>query len=361
MKWISSILEKLNPAQPEILSDEGSEAYTTISDYTVIKAYDEIEVVQRGPNLIVDSAAGVKFDVKEKMHGIAVYDGRVSPKKLDSLLNYKPNPYQNADSFLRNIYLDLVVEGNAFIYYDKAYLYSLPATNVNIVGDKKTYIKRYEYGETDFSPTEIIHIKENSVRSIYRGDSRLISALPTINVLGSMLGFQKTFFDNNAIPGMVLKTANILSEKIKERTLLRWMQEYNPKKGGKRPMILDGDFQIESLGHTDFRELDFASSVTIHEDKILKALGVPSILLDSGNNANISPNMRMFYINTVMPLADKVGQAFEFFFGYDLKPNKANVLALRPEMREESAFYAALTNAGIMTRNEAREELILEK
>jgi len=361
MGWLKNLKFKLNPAQGEILQDEGSSQTTTINNYTVQKAYRSIEVVQRGTNLIVDNAAGITFDVKEKIHGLSVFPNKITEKKISMLLNHKPNPYQNSDAFLRNVYLDLVVEGNAFIYFDGAWLYNLPARNVEIVGDPKTFINHYTYSDTTFLPREIIHIKENSVETIYRGDSRLLSALDSINTLASMLGFQKNFFENNAIPGMILKTANILSEKVKERTILRWMQQYNPTRGGKRPMILDGDFQVENLGHTDFRELDFASSVDIHENKILKALGVPSILLDSGNNANISPNIKMFYINTVLPLVDKVCRGFEFYFGYDLKPNKAEILALRPELKDEAGFFTALTNGGIISVNEAREGLRYEE
>jgi len=360
MGWLRNLRFKLNPAQGEILNDEGTSQTSTINTYTVQTAYKNIEVVQRGSNLIVDSSASITFDVKDKIHGLSVSPNSITPKRIGMLLNHKPNPYINADAFLRNVYLDLVLEGNAFIYYDGAWLYNLPAKNVEIIGDPKTFIDHYLYGETKFFPNELIHIKENSADTIYRGDSRLLSALDSIKSLSSMLSFQQNFFSNNAIPGMILKTANILSEKVKERTILRWMQQYNPTRGGKRPMILDGDFQVENLGHTDFRELDFANSVDIHEGKILKALGVPSILLDSGNNANIAPNIKMFYINTVLPLVDKVCAGFEFFFGYDLKPNKTEILALRPELKEEAGFFTSLTNGGIITVNEAREGLRYE-
>lgn len=357
MKWLDNIIEKLNPAQPEILSDQGDSSDTTISNYTVSSAYESIEVVQRGTNLIVDSAAAIKLDIKDKIRNLAIYQGQMNKAKLNLLVNFKPNPYQDSDSFFRNVYLDLILEGNAFIYFDGIYLYNLPAAQVTIVGDSKTYIKRFEYGDTKFVPDEIIFMKENSSRSIYRGDSRLMSALGSIRALNSMLAFQTNFFDNNAIPGLVLRTPNVLSEKIKERMIRRWMQQYNPKRGGKRPMILDGDFSMENLGQTDFRELDFSGSVDIHEKKILKALGVPPLLLDSGNNANIAPNLKLFYINTILPLVDKVSAAIEYYFGYDLKPNKHDIIALRPELRDEANFYTSFVNAGILTRNEGREAI----
>ena len=94
-------------------------------------------------------------------------------------------------------------------------------------------------------------------------------------------------------------------------------------------MILDGDLKVNPLSQTKFNELDFEDSVRSHELKVLKALGVPPILLDSGNNANIRPNIQLFYEATVLP-------------------------------REATQYYQGLVNTGIMTINEARGELRLE-
>lgn len=353
---IKSLIDmvKYNPAQPLISDDQGGDVDSSIAVYTVSKAYETIEVVQRGTNLIADSAAAIRFDMQKKVsEGFST--NAIPKKKVEKLINRVPNPYQNIDTFFRNIIIDMIIEGNAFIYFDGANLYQLPSSKIKIVTDKKTFIKKYVYDEqVDYFPNEIIHIKENSSKSIYRGDSRIKSALNSINVLGSMLDFQKTFFENNAVPGLVLTTPNILSPKIKERLILSWIQKYNPKRGGKRPMILDGDFKMENLGNTDFRELDFAASIKVHEDKILKALGVPPILLDTGNNANVAPNLKLFYITTVIPIVNKICYALEFYFGYDLKPDISEVLALRPELKDQADFYTKFTNAGIITRNEAR-------
>lgn len=364
MGLFNKIIEKLNPAQPEIYMDQGETQSATISPLSVYKAFTEIEVVNRGVSLIVDSAAEFDFDVKEKVYGLGINPysmGGSDKKKLHNLLNFKPNPYQNIDSFRRNCYTDFILDGNIFIYYDGSGLYHLPASNVKIIADKKTFVKGYEYNDTKFSYDEIAHVKDNSANSIYRGDSRLLPALKSATLLYSMGSYQQNYFDNNAIPGLVLKTKNTLSRKVKDRILQEWMRDYNPKRGGKRPAILDGDFDIESLGHTDFRELDFKDSSELQETKILKALGVPPLLLDSGNNANITPNIKMFYVNTVLPIVDHLAKAMEFYFGFDLQPVKENVLALQPELKEEAQYYSTFVNTGIMTINEAREKLRLEK
>lgn len=361
MNLINRLLQKLNPAQPVIASQEGDSNSTT-TNYNISRAYYELDVVNRGVNLIVDACAEIPLDVSSKLRnvGIVVQDknNRMTGKRLAKLLNYRPNPYQNADSFKRALFLDLLIEGNIFIYFDGMHLFHLPASSVEILTDKKTFVKGYKYASTTtFTFEEVIHIKENSLESIYRGDSRLISALPAINLLKAMSGFQENFFKNNAVPGLVLKTPNTLSSRVKERILAEWASKYNPKKGGKRPAILDGDMSIESLGHTDFRELDFKESILTQEKNILKALGVPPLLLDSGNNANISPNQKLFYTSTILPIINKLVKAFEFYFGYDIKPITRDVLALRPEMKDEGNYISSLVNGGIITPNEGRDKL----
>lgn len=353
------LITKLNPAQPEIVDDFGEDIAPSKDHYNNQKAYNTVGTVSRGVDLIVDAAASIKVDVGE-IQDWFTSETRIRKKKLTQLLTFRPNPYHSADVFFRNIYTDLILEGDAFMYFDGAFLYNLPALKVEIITDKKTYIKGYRYGNTSFKTNEIIHIKENSGDSIYQGKSRLDAAKPNINLLMSMNDFQKNFFDNSAIPGIILKTPNPLSDRVKDRMVRQWMSKYNPRRGGKRPLILDGDFTVESLSKYNFKELDFSESIKLQEQAILKALGVPPILLDSGNNANISPNLRMFYINTVMPLVDKVIQSLEFFFGYDIKAIEQNVLALRPELRESANYYSTLVNAGILTRNEVRKELRYE-
>lgn len=360
MGWINNIIEKLNPAQQEIYTDEGQSKFTTSPVYTVTKAYEKIEVVNRGVNLVVDSASDIQIDIKDNVNALAEGNQDVRPAKLDILLNRKPNRFMDALTFKRNIFMDLILEGNAFIYFDGAWLYQLPSDKVEIVVDEITYVNSYKYGQIEYTPDEIIHIKDNSAKSIFRGDSRLNCALGSIEVLAAMENYQLKYFQNNTILGVVLKTPNALSQKVKTRYINQFMQQYNSS-GGKRPLLLDGDMGIESLGNDRFRELDFQNSATGQEEQILMAIGVPPILLNSGNNANITPNLKMFYLNTILPLYNLYVHQLEYFFGYDLKPITEDIQALQPEMKDKGAYYSGLVNNGIMTQNEARERLRLEE
>jgi HK97 family phage portal protein len=349
------IVEKLNPAQASIQSDEGTSQGSDAS-LSYIVAVNNNETLNRGVNMLVSATSSLDYDIKEKIYEGIV--GGVRAKSLNTLLNFRPNPYQSAQDFRRNIFTDYILEGNAFIYFDGSFMYHLPAQNVEILTDEKTFIKGFSYnGSVEFTPKEVFHFKDVSNSSIYRGTSRLHSAVRSINTVNSMQEFQDSFFKNGAVFGMVLTTENTLSQLAKEKTINYWMQKYNPKVGGKRPVILDSGLKPHNIAETSFKDMDFDVSIRTHSEKILQALGVPPILLAGGNNANISPNLRLFYLETVLPIVNNYVSALERFFGYNVGAVTTNVSALQPELKDVAAYHSTLVNAGIISPNEARQEL----
>ena len=348
----AEVLEKLNPIQQYFGAEsQGSREHTQSYE----KYYETLEIVNRAVNMVVDDSAEIPAVVQPiGMSGVVK---GIKRSKVDKLINEEPNLFQDVNSFKRNLITDYILDGNIFIYYDGAHLYHIPSPTVTIHGDPKTFVEKYTYNEVDYSPQEIIHIKENSFHDMYRGVSRLKPAVRTMSLMASMRKFQDNFFKNGAVPGLVLKSPNTLSEKIKERMIQSWGVRYRPEAGGKRPLILDGGIEIDAISNVNFRDLDFQSSIAENEKIILKALGVPPILLDSGNNANIRPNLRLYYLETILPVVRKLNFGLERFFGFSVKEDVTNIPALQPELRDQSQYYTSLVNGGIITVNEAREQL----
>lgn len=359
MNWVTKstewVRQKFNPAQAEIVRQEGtSSASDAVITYK--QAFEKLESVNRSVSLIVNACASLDYDVKSSLPSSVAAGTKA--KSLFNLLNFRPNPYQSAQDFRKNIFTDFILEGNAFIYFDGAFIYHLPAAHVEIITDEKTFIKGYKYNSTiDFSPSEIFSFKDVSGDSIYRGSSRLQSATRSIKTLYSMQQFQESFFDNGAVFGMVLTTDNTLSQTAKEKTINYWTQKYNPKLGGKRPVILDSGLKPHNIAETNFKDMDFDVSIRTHGEKIMQALGVPPILLAGGNNANIAPNLRLFYLETVLPIVRGYVSAVERFFGFDVEAITTTVSALQPELKDIASYHSTLVNGGIISPNEARTEL----
>lgn len=359
MSWITKstswVRTKFNPAQERIAQAAGTQI-STDSKIGYQQAFRKIESVNRSVTMLVNACGSLDYDVKDKvMDGVVA---GVRQKSLHQLLNMRPNPYQSAQEFRQAIFTDLVLEGNVFIHFDGVFMYHLPAQSTEILTDTKTFIKGYRYnGHIDFKESEVFHFRDISSHSIYRGSSRLEAADKTIATMYSMQQFQEQFFDNGAVFGLVLTSENTLSQVAKEKTINYWMQKYSAKSGGKRPLILDSGLKPANIANTNFKDLDFDQSIQTHAERIMQVIGVPPILLVGGNNANINPNLRLFYLETVLPMVRKFTSALERFYGYDIEAVTSSVSALQPDVKDTAAYYSTLVNAGIITANEARTEL----
>lgn len=360
MSWYSNtkawIAEKLNPAQDRIAYQEGVYIGST-QKITYLQAFQKLEPVNRAVSMVVHACTSLDYDVKDKINDGVVVGLR--QKSLNTLLNFKPNPYQSVQEFRQAIFTDLILEGDVFIYFDGTFMYHLPAQNVQIITDTKTFISGYRYmGTIDFKEQDIIHFRDLHSQSIYRGSSRLEACQRSIDILYNMYDFQEKFFDNGAVfGGLVLTTDNTLSQVAKDKTIAYWQQRYSAKGGGRKPIILDSGLKPEQVNGGTFKDLDFDESIKTHSNRIASAIGVPPILLDGGNNANIAPNLRLFYLETIMPMVRKYVSSLERYFGYDVEAITSSVSALQPDVKDIAAYHSTLVNGGIITPNEARQEL----
>ena len=366
------IVEKLNPAQPSIAAMEPYASPETIVDFE--QAYREIEVVHRSVEMIINSCAEIPL----------VVEGNSPAKKVNSLLNIKPNPFEDRVRFFRRAFLDFILDGNAFFYYDGKYVYLLPANDVEVVPDQTTFVKHYNYlisnqasqdlynfgkqtrkaEAIQFQPSEIIHVMAENDQSIFRGTSKLKPILKLMELYYYMIKFQRQFFKNNALPGFVLSTDSILSQRVKQRLLESWRSTYSTIFDGSRnPAILDGGLKIDPFSAVSFDKLDFENSIERIQMDMAKALGVPYVLLKSGNNANIDANQKLFYLQTVLPMLSQFCSAFSHYFnnGITIRPDRLVVPALQPDNRTQAVYYSTLVNTGIITPNEAREGLRFPK
>ena len=364
-RWREWLSEKLNPAQPSIASLEPYASPETIVDFE--QAYREIEIIHRAVEMVIAACVDTPLKVT----------GQTPAKKVNKLLNIRPNPFEDRVRFFRRALLDFHLDGNAFFYYDGNDLYLLPANDVEVVPDPHTFVNHYNYLVSNqqssdffgynkqtrkseairFEPNEIIHITSENTTSIFRGTSKLKPLLRLIELYYYMINFQRQFFKNNAIPGFVLTTDNILSKRVKERLLEGWRNSYTTIfDNARHPAILDGGLKIDQFSQVKFQELDFENSIERIQQDMAKALGVPYVLLKSGNNANIDANQKLFYQHTVMPILNQFCSAFMLFFnnGVQIKPDKLTIPALRPDERTQSIYFSTLVNTGIITPNEAR-------
>ena len=193
--------EKLNPAQPYFDHKTEPSREQTVN---YERAYEDLEIVNRGVNLIVDDCAEIGAIVNPPASSAPGIVKGIKRSRVELLLNHEPNPFQDISTFRRNLFTDYILDGNIFVYFDGVHLYHLPADKVRVEADPSTFVEKYTLQGINYKVNEIIHIKENSFHSIYRGVSRLKPATRTMLLVRDMRDFQDNFFRNGAVPGLVL-------------------------------------------------------------------------------------------------------------------------------------------------------------
>ena len=99
------IVTKLNPAQTRIAQEAGTQI-STESKLTYRQAFQKLESVNRSVNMLVCAASSLDYDVKDKINEGIVSGMR--QKQLNTLLNFRPNPYQSTQEFRQSIFTDLI-------------------------------------------------------------------------------------------------------------------------------------------------------------------------------------------------------------------------------------------------------------
>lgn len=115
---------------------------------------------------------------------------------------------------------------------------------------------------------------------------------------------------------------------------------------------------MKAITELKFSELDFENSIIRLEEDMAKGLGVPYVLLSSGNNANIRVNQQLFFELTVLPILEQFCSAFEHYWsGLSIIPDTLAVPVLQPDLKAQATRISTLVNGGILLGNEARIEL----
>lgn len=361
-RFMNDVREKLNPGQRIIKNQEDKSERANRMPYTTSQAYQRIEILNRCVNMIIDSVAQVDFAIGEQNKNLVTY-GNIKGITLKNLLNSRPNPFMDISAFRRLIATDLLFEGAAFIHWDGTSLYHVPAALMEVVADERKYINKFTFNNTiDYRPDQIIFIKDNA----YRGSgvqqistqTRLTAVLNSLERREKMLEFKEKFLDNGTVIGLILETEEILNKKLRERKQEELQLDYNPSTGKSTVMILDGGLKARPYSQiSSFKDLDFEQDLARFEKNVCVTLGVPSVLIDGGNNANIRPNIELFYYMTIIPMLSKMESALKFFFGFEISLSTKRVAALTPDLDAQAKQLTALVNNGLLTGNEARKEL----
>ena len=328
-------------------------------EVSMATTYNSISTLARCVDLLIDSAANIPLNVFE-FNG-SYYKTIDKPPKWAKLLT-APSPTVDTLDFYKGIYKQLIFTGTCLIYDTGAELEIIPSYTFNPGANTFVISGKTYPNDSAFALINLLHSKNSPLAVPYI--SRVSSEVSLIN---TMLKFEKSYYKNNGFPGIILKTERPLSTKLKERILTEYSDFTSIIRGkAGAPYILDSGMEVQEL-QKNFKDLEFRESLKDVETKIISNLGIPPLLLNSGNNANITPNIKLFYTTTILPLVNSVAsvltlhsrQAYKSI--YVVRPDISTVSALKADFISESNAIKSIYAVGLISRNEARAKLQFSK
>ena len=348
--------------------------------------YQENAIVHRCIQLISNSASAVKIDVFDD-------DTKLDNHELISLLE-RPNPLQSGVEYFASLYSFLLISGNSYLLRDTENftppreLYLLRPDRVEIEAGESMIPQSYKYvleGRTVakypvdpktggaqvkqiklWSPLDDFYGLSPIMASAYNIDQHNLAGMHNVALLkngctpSGMLKFEPT--DET---GMSTQLTDDQRARLLEDLEFRFQGTHN----SGRPMLLEGNFSYQQLGLNP-KDMDFLELLNLSAREIALCFGVPAQLIgipDSQTYSNMETAKLALYEETVIPLLKRVESDLNEYLAplYEgdirIQYDMDSIPAMVEKRKSIYENVVAGVQAGILTRNEARDRLGLEE
>ena len=345
--------------------------------------YSENAIVNRCINEIATNASRVKINL---FRGDAEVD---SHPLLDLLAS--PSPTQSQVEFFQAVYSYLLISGNSYLLSvgpDNGIpteLYTLRPDRIKIRQGNRSMPLAYDYilsGQIQESydidqatgNSKVKHIKLFNPLDDYYGMSPIQASSVDIDQHNLANKHNVNLLQNGARPSgaVVFKPkdetgGNIRLEDTQRSQLINDInQRFSGTGNAGKPMLLEGDFDWKEMGLSP-KDMDFIQLKNMAAKDIALVYGVPSQLIgipDAQTYSNFAEAKLALYNETIIPLLDRIqadlnewlipkfnDEALEIRYDIDSIPAMAE---------QRKRVFESVTQGvqnGILTRNEAREQL----
>ena len=350
------------------------------------EGYLKNAIAYRCINEISKGASAVPFIIKSG-------DQIIDEHPLIDLLN-RPNPQQSYSEFFNSLFGYVLLSGNAYILKvggergSPKELHQLRPDRIEIKGSGNPIPERYNYmvngrvqnsyevdQENGFS--ELKHVKLWNPLDDYYGLSPMSAAAAEIDQFNMSTKHNVNLLQNGARPSgaVIFKPkddsgfAVNLTESQRQQLLTDLNNRFSGAGNAGRPMLLEGDFDWKEMGLTP-KDMDFKALKNMAATDIALCFGVPSQLVgvpDSQTYSNVAEARLALYEETIIPHLRKVASDLNewlvpmFDERLSLEFDIDSIPALSERRRKIYENVTSAVREGIMTRNEAREIIGLQK
>ena len=347
------------------------------------EGYSENAIVYRCINEIANNASRVNINL---FRG----DQEVDNHPLLDLL-YNPSPTQSQVEWFQGLYSYLLISGNNYMLSvggdntPPTELYNLRPDRIQIRTGQRAMPQSYDYMiggqivesyEVDQATgnSKIKHIKMFNPLDDYYGMSPIQASSVDIDQHNLANKHNVNLLQNGARPsGAVIfkpkdETGGNVQLSDNQRSQLQ--SDINSRFAGTgnagRPMLLEGDFDWKEMGLSP-KDMDFIQLKNMSAKDIALVYGVPSQLIgipDAQTYSNFAEAKLALYNETIIPLLDKIqGDLNEWLVpqfndeALELRYDIDSIPAMAEQRRRVFESVTSGVKDGILTRNEAREQL----
>ena len=350
------------------------------------EGYQENAIVHRCIQLISNSASSVKLDVFDG-------DTKLDNHELISLLQ-RPNPTQSGIEFFSSMYSFLMISGNSYILRDSDTmrppneLYLLRPDRIQIKSSQTAIPSSYDYvidgvtinkyavDQTN-GLSQIKHIKIWNPRDDYYGLSPIMASAYNIDQHNLAGLHNVALLKNGATPSGYLKfqptdetgMSTQLTDDQRARLLEDLEFRFQGTHNSGRPMLLEGNFDYKQLGLSP-KDMDFLDLLNLSAREIALCFGVPAQLIgipEANTYSNMETAKLGLYEETIIPLLKRVESDLNEYLSplysgdINIRYDLDSIPAMAEKRKQVYENVVQGVQAGILTRNEARDRLGLEE
>ena len=349
------------------------------------EGYHKNAIVYRCVNEISKGASAVPFIVKAG-------DQILEQHPLIDLLN-RPNPLQSYSEFFSSLYGYMLLSGNAYVLKvgselgSPKELHQLRPDRIQIKGGGNPIPEKYEYTvngrvqntflvDQENGYSELKHIKLWNPLDDYYGLSPLSAAAVEVDQHNMSSKHNVNLLSNGARPSgaIIFKPKDDagfdvnLTESQRQQLLTDLNNRFTGVGNAGRPMLLEGDFDWKEMGLSP-KDMDFLNLKHMSATDIAMCFGVPSQLVgvpDAQTYSNVAEARLALYEETIIPYLSKIASDMNewlvpmFGDNLTLEFDVDNIPALSERKKRTYENVTSAVREGIMTRNEARQQLGLD-
>ena len=346
-------------------------------DYFYIDGYRKCSVVYKCVNKVANAGSTVQIEVVRK---IGEQEEVLPNHPLTRLLN-KPNPRFSREKFIKSILIDYMVAGELFVGRDDTKnepreLWRASPTKMSVVGGAHGVPQAYEFESTagkQIFPVEMVKGRSDKIFHYFmpnplddwRGLSPLYSVADWVDVLNEGAYWNASLLHNGGNLSGIISIPNSNEEAVRQ-FISNWRGNNQGAKNAGKTAVISADVKYAATAPTP-KDMDFERSIAVGTRAIADAYAVPFPLVspEASTFNNMEAALEDFYTDTVLPLMQSfyadLGEwllpQFKDNKGIEIRIIEDSLPALEARSRRKAERIKDLKTNGIITTNEARQEL----